>query len=237
MKTQCLIVDDEPLARSLIENHIAKIESFEIVASCDNAIKAMEILQKESIDLLFLDIKMPTLTGIDFLKTLKNPPKTILTTAYRDYALESYDLDVVDYLLKPITFNRFFKAIGRYLKEITPHHFANNSRQNNPGYENFVTVRSGNKNHRIAMHEILYIESLKDYIKIHTYKKCIVPKYKISDFEKKLSKFPFLRIHRSYIINLNRITAFSSSNIEIDGIELPIGISYKEKVSSHFNNI
>ena len=111
MKVKCLLVDDEPLAIKLLENHISKITSFEVVATCNNAMKALEILNTHEIDLLFLDIKMPTITGIDFLKSLRNPPKTIFTTAYREYALESYDLDIADYLLKPITFDRFFRAV------------------------------------------------------------------------------------------------------------------------------
>uniref|UniRef100_UPI000AE3ED7A LytR/AlgR family response regulator transcription factor n=1 Tax=Tenacibaculum ovolyticum TaxID=104270 RepID=UPI000AE3ED7A len=143
MRVKCLLVDDEPLAIKLIENHISKIDALEVVATCNNALKAFEIINTQQIDLMFLDIKMPNITGIDFLKTLKNPPKTIFTTAYRDYAIESYDLEVVDYLLKPITFERFFKSIDRFLrekKEVSANTF-NTEKKNT---EDFLLVKSGN---------------------------------------------------------------------------------------------
>ncbi len=233
MKVKCLLVDDEPLAIRLIENHISKIDALEVVATCNNALKAFEIINTQQIDLMFLDIKMPNITGIDFLKTLKNPPKTIFTTAYRDYAIESYDLEVVDYLLKPITFERFFKSIDRFLrekKEVIVSHREENS------LEDFLLVKSGNKHHKIKIEEIIFIESLKDYIKIHTTNdKRIVAKYKIGEIEAELVDKKFLRIHRSYIINTNKISAFTMSDIEVNSVEIPIGASYKEKVLSFLN--
>lgn len=158
MKIKCLIVDDEPLAIRLIEKHIAKIDALEVVATCTNALKAFELLNTQSIDLLFLDIKMPNITGIEFLKNLKNPPKTILTTAYRDYALEGYDLGVVDYLLKPIAFERFFKAVDRFLNETSKSKLKIKETIQNE----FILVKSGIKNYKIEVNNILYIESLKD---------------------------------------------------------------------------
>ncbi|MEL6865779.1 MAG: LytTR family DNA-binding domain-containing protein [Bacteroidota bacterium] len=232
MKVRCLIVDDEPLAIRLIEKHIAKLTSLEVVATCNSALKAFEVLQREPIDLLFLDIKMPSINGLDFLKTLKRPPKTILTTAYRDYALESYDLDVVDYLLKPITFDRFFKAIERYFRENPLQKPAATAPQPlvQPNQApSFIIIKSGNKHHKVAISLIVYVESLKDYIKVHTGEKYIVSKYKISDFEKQLPS-SFIRVHRSYIINLAKVTAFTSHDIELGAIEIPIGISYRGKV-------
>lgn len=236
MKVRCLIVDDEPLAIRLIEKHIAQIESFEVVATCNTAMKAFEILNKESIDLLFLDIKMPSITGIDFLKSLKNPPPTILTTAYRNYALESYDLDIVDYLLKPIIFDRFFKAVERYFREnpITPPPVPASKAA---AVDAFIIVKSGSKHHKIAANTILYIESLKDYIKIHTKDNRIVSKYKISEIEKELVAKYFLRVHRSYIVNISKVTAFTQHDIEIGAVEIPIGISYKGKVFEVLNKV
>lgn len=233
MKIKCLLVDDEPLAIRLLENHISKIESLEIVAACNNAIKALEILKTEPIDLMFLDIKMPNITGLEFLKTLKNPPKTIITTAYRDYAVEGYDLDILDYLLKPITFERFFRAIERFLREDVIKVVEHKSVAENK--DRFILVKSGNKYHKIPLIEILYIESLKDYVKIHTAQKQVLTKYKISDIEKELDRALFLRVHRSYIINLGKITAYTHHEIELDKIEIPIGVSYKEKVYSYLN--
>jgi two-component system LytT family response regulator len=228
MKVRCLIVDDEPLAIRLIEKHISQIDSLEVVATCNNALKAFEILNTQEIDLLFLDIKMPHLTGIDFLKTLKNPPKTIFTSAYRDYALESYELETVDYLLKPITFERFVKAIDKYFRQtsttVTPV-------QRETVITDYILVKSGTKHHKVNLKDIVYIESLKDYIKVHlTSSSSIVSKYKLGEMEQELSAYQFLRIHRSYIINTAKITAFSSHDIDVNDIEVPIGASYKDAV-------
>ncbi|GAA4273532.1 LytTR family DNA-binding domain-containing protein [Aquimarina gracilis] len=228
MKTRCLLVDDEPLALRLLEKHISKIESFDIVAKCNNAIQALDILKKEPIDLMFLDIKMPNITGFEFLKTLKHPPKTIITTAYRDFAIEGYDLDILDYLLKPITFERFFRAVERFSREKTIH----NKNISVLKDEQQLLVKAGNKYHKVILNEILYLESIKDYIKFHLTQKQITAKYKISDIEKELDSDSFLRIHRSYIINLNKITAYTHNDIELGDIEIPIGVSYKEKVYS-----
>ncbi len=234
MKIRCLIVDDEPLAVRLIENHIAKIDGLEVVATASNALKAFEIINTQCIDLMFLDIKMPNITGIDFLKTLKNPPKTIFTTAYRDYAIESFELEISDYLLKPITFERFFKSMERFLREYK----INSTQEITIQKENYIIVKSGNKNHKITIEEIIYIESLKDYIKIHTHDgKSIISKFKISDIEDKLSNKPFIRIHRSYIINTEKISAFTTTEIEVNGREIPIGASYKESVEQFLKDL
>ncbi|WP_420571566.1 LytR/AlgR family response regulator transcription factor [Kordia sp.] len=230
MKVKCLLVDDEPLAIKLLENHISKIASFEVVATCNNAMKALEILNTQEIDLLFLDIKMPTMTGIDFLKSLRNPPKTIFTTAYREYALESYDLDVADYLLKPITFDRFFRAVERFYRDIKPTQVSVASASSPKTEEVLIQIKSGTKYHKVSVCDIVYIESLKDYVKIHTSSKSIVSKQKISDLEAELAKHAFLRIHRSYLINSKKVTAFTPHDIELNNVEVPIGASYKEYV-------
>ena len=226
-KTRCLLVDDEPLAISLLEKHVRQLDFLEVAGTCPNALKALEMLKKTAVDLMFLDIRMPSISGIDFLKTLRNPPKAIITTAYREYALDGYDLDIVDYLLKPITFDRFFKAIERYLRNndlsapLAPV----------PGHEpSGIYVKSGYKNIRINTDDILYIESLKDYIKIVTAGGTIMAKYKISDMENDLSGKGFLRTHRSFIVNPKHISAFTSNDVEIRKTELPIGESYKEQV-------
>lgn len=227
MKVKCLLVDDEPLAIRLIQNHIKQLDTFEVVGTCSNAIKALEILRSVHVDLLFLDIKMPQITGIDFLKSLKNPPAVIITTAYREYAIEGYDLDLIDYLLKPITFDRFFKAVDRYLRLKTPL-----VKQTAPAISEpqFIYIKAGGKFHKLSEDEVLYIESLKDYILIHCADKKISTKYKISDLEAEFEGKSFLRIHRSYIVNLKKITAFTPYDIEIGPKELPIGPSYKEYV-------
>lgn len=228
MKVRCLIVDDEPLAIRLIEKHISQIDSLEVAATCNSSIKAFEILNTHTIDLMFLDIKMPHLTGIDFLKSLKNPPKTIFTTAYRDFALESYDFETVDYLLKPITFERFIKAIDKFTR-LTSQVFPQVQRET--VINDYILVKSGNKHHKVILDEIVYIESLKDYIQIHLENdKAIVSKYKLGDIEQELMTYNFLRVHRSYIINTAKITAFSTHDIDVNNQEIPIGTSYKSSV-------
>lgn len=227
MKIKCLIVDDEPLAVRLIEQHLSKMDRFEVVATCNNALKAFEILNRQPVDLMFLDIKMPNLSGIEFLKNLKNPPKTILTTAYRDFAIESYDIGVVDYLLKPIIFERFFKAVDKFLQAnetISKKAVATTT-------NDFVLFKSGLKSYKINSKEILYIESLKDYIKIHlTTGRAITFKYKISDIELELREKNFLQVHRSFLVNTGKISAFTNNEIEIGDIVIPIGAHYKDGV-------
>lgn len=232
MKIKCLLVDDEPLAIRLLETHLEKLDMFEVMASCNNAIKALEMLRTETIDLIFLDIKMPQISGIDFLKTLKNPPAVIVTTAYREYALDGYDLDIIDYLLKPITFDRFFKAIDRYLRtvQIQP------AVPVIPVADQYIHIKSGGKFYKLQIEDILYVESLKDYITIHCSHQKIVAKYKISDMESELKPFRFLRIHRSFIVNPQKITAFTVHDVEIGQKEIPIGTNYKEYVFQTLTN-
>ncbi|KAF2510574.1 LytR/AlgR family response regulator transcription factor [Flavobacterium foetidum] len=233
MKIKCLLVDDEPLAISLLQNHISKLDYLEVVGICPNALKAAEVLRTTAVDLMFLDIKMPQITGIDFLKTLRNPPSVIFTTAYREYALESYELEIVDYLLKPITFDRFFKATDRYLRINSPV----NNKIITPTQEDFIYIKNGPKFNKISVASILYIESVKDYIVVHQKEGVkLNAKYKISDIEMELQDKNFLRIHRSFIINLKNITAFTAYDVEIGQIEVPIGASYKEYVFKMLKN-
>jgi DNA-binding LytR/AlgR family response regulator len=228
VKVNCIIIDDEPLAAALIEAHVANIPNLNIIAVCNNALEGFEVLKTQSVDLIFLDIQMPLLTGIEFLKSLSNPPKVIFTTAYREYAIESYELEVVDYLLKPISFDRFFKAINKFFKTIetnTSIITVSDSQE----VSKFIYVNSNKKQHKISFSEILYVESIKDYIRIHLHDKTIVTKDKISEFEQKLSS-NFLRTHRSYIVNADKITAYTVNDVEIGEIEIPIGISYKKQL-------
>jgi len=224
-KIRCLLVDDEPLAISLLQKHVEQLDFLEVAGTCSNALKALEVLKGTTVDLMFLDIRMPAMSGTDFLRTLRNPPKVIITTAYREYALEGYDLDIVDYLLKPITFNRFFKAIERYLRQDKQPETA--AAAPNSGEPSGISVKSGHRTIRINTDDILYIESLKDYIKIITTGDMIVAKYRIGDMENELSAKGFLRIHRSFIVNLKQVSAFTANDVEIGKTELPIGESYK----------
>lgn len=231
MKTRCLIVDDEPLGIELIEKHVSNIETLHLVASCNNAMKAYEILSNQPIDLVFLDIQMPLITGLDFLRSLKNPPKVIITTAFRDYALEGYELDVVDYMLKPITFNRFLKAVEKYYQHTTKNRDLSEASKEH----GLIYLKSNKKNYKLHTSDILYIESFKDYLHIHSKDGNLVIKQSMSDIETLLAGKSFLRIHRSYLINVEKITAFTSTHVAINKIELPIGSSYRQFVSAALN--
>ncbi|SDP73193.1 two component transcriptional regulator, LytTR family [Mucilaginibacter sp. OK268] len=232
MKIRCVIVDDEPLAIQLMQKHLAQLDFFEVVATSNNALKALEILNQQPVDLLFLDIKMPQLSGLDFLKTLRNPPKTILTTAYREFALEGFELGVIDYLLKPITFDRFFKAIEHYLStgnQSMPEILYSSEPQ-------FIYLKTGHKFFKVDTRDILYAESLKDYVHVHTKESIIISKYKIGDLERELKDKGFLRIHRSFVVNLFHVTAFTANDVEIGKVELPVGDTYKQILLRAFHN-
>lgn len=228
MTYSCVIIDDEKLARELIEAHLSQLDDFEIVASCGSAIEASKILQEKQIDVLFLDIEMPVLKGTDFFKNLVHKPKVIFTTAYRDYAVEGFELNAVDYIIKPITFQRFFNAIEKFRT------LQRGSLASTPiiqeKKEDFIFIRKDRKQVKVYLDAILYIESLKDYIKIHLAEEQHVTKSSISAFEEKLDA-RFVRIHRSYIINKDKITAYTKNDVEIGKIEIPIGDNYRENLS------
>ncbi|WP_438423624.1 LytR/AlgR family response regulator transcription factor [Aquimarina macrocephali] len=224
---RCLLVDDESPAIDLLKNHIEMLDDLEIVTSCYSAVEAFEVIKKEKIDLLFLDIEMPVLKGLDFLKTLQHPPKVIITTAYREYAIDGYDLDIIDYLLKPISFDRFVKAVDRYYERIQATLSPLVEQKPN---DTFFYVNVNKKHIKIIFDEVLYIESLKDYVKIHTIHQKLVVKSNIGKIETQLPSTLFLRTHRSYIVAINKITAYTQKDIEIGKIEIPIGSSYSSKV-------
>ncbi len=233
----CLLVDDEPLAMDVIASYLENVTGFEVVAKCKNALEAFEVLQTQEIDLIFLDIQMPQLNGIEFVKTLTNPPKIIFTTAHRDYAIEGFELDAIDYLLKPISFGRFMKAINKIQRKpavatiVTPESIPVSSNT-----VPFLYIKMDKKILKVYLDKISYIESQKDYVRIVLEDdNDVVTKQKISYLEQRLPSGQFLRIHRSYIVAVNKITAFSSINIEIDKIELPIGRSYKQFVMEALN--
>ena len=234
MTIKCVIIDDEELARELIENHLSQLAEFELVASCGSAIEARKILQEKKVDLLFLDIEMPVLKGTAFFKNLINKPSVIFTTAHRHYALDGFDLNAVDYLLKPITFERFFKATEKFLEKnrtvVAP---APKIKENVAPTKDFIFIREDRKQVKLILESILYIESLKDYIKIHLANETHTIKHSITAFHELLDT-RFLRIHRSFIINVDKITAYTKHDIEIGKIEIPIGESYKQSVFDFF---
>ena len=236
MKIRCLIVDDEPLALDILESYIERLDNLQLAGRCNNAIEAYNLLQSEPIDLLFLDIQMPKLTGMDLVRNLSNPPKVVFTTAFRDYAIESYDLNAVDYLLKPISFERFLRAVNKAYGSIaTPAQTftpaAAIDTENAPDFNGtFIYLKADKKMVKVMLRDILYIESLKDYIRVKTINREIISLQKISFLEEKLPEDKFLRIHRSFIVATDKIQAFSTTGVEIGDKELPIGRNYKNEV-------
>lgn len=223
----CVIVDDETIAREVIETHLSKIPNIKITASCANAIEAFNVLRAHDIDLLFLDINMPEISGISFAKSINKDIKVIFTTAYRDFAVEGFELQAIDYLLKPISFERLLKAVNNYYNVYTEvKKFKNNQSES----IDFMFVRAYRRMIKIDFQSIIYIESYSDYIKIHLPNETIVTRETISSIEAKLPTKKFLRIHRSFIIALNYISSFTNEEITINNTTLTISRSYKKEV-------
>ncbi|MEZ4774848.1 MAG: response regulator transcription factor [Bacteroidia bacterium] len=242
MKIRCVIVDDEPLALDVLESYIEKIEDLELVARVENAIEAFNLLNREKVDLLFLDIQMPRLTGIELLKNISHPPRVIFTTAYRDYALQGYELDVVDYLLKPISFDRFLRAvtkiyqIGGQTESVEPASIYPDTEPETGNYSDaFIYLKADKKMIKVLLKDILYIESLKDYIRVRTKDRTVTAYQRISYMEEKLPEDKFMRVHRSYIIAMDKVDAYCNPCIEIGKTEIPIGRNYRSEVLKALN--
>ena len=225
MNLNCLVVDDEPLARNLLSDYVKKIPSLNLSGTCEGPLQAMEFLKKNPIDLLFLDIQMPELTGIGLLRSISQKPMVIFTTAYSEYALEGYELDVVDYLLKPITFERFIKAINKVQAFVTstrstilPQTLA----------DDFIFVKDGTKLVKIMINDILYVEGLKDYVTIHTPTQKVISLQRLKSLEEQLPQPLFIRIHNSFIVSLRAIKSVHKNEVEIGGSLLPVGETYRK---------
>lgn len=217
---RCLVVDDEPIAQDILVGYIRQIDNLELAGTCINAIEANNFLQKESIDLILLDIEMPQVNGLNFLANLENPPKVIITTAYRDFAVEGFELNVVDYLLKPIPIERFIKAVQK---------IESNSNED-IGNDPYIYLKADKKMVQIMLNDVLYIEGLSNYVKIHLTDRMIISYQKLSYLEKILPNKDFLRIHRSFIVARSKISSFTPAFIEVGDVEIPIGGNYKNDV-------
>lgn len=222
MKYTCVIVDDERTARNILKRYISEVGYLELIAECKNGIEALEIINRESVDIVLLDIEMPKLTGLSLIKTLRHSPDVIITTAYREFAIDGFELNVKDYLLKPISFERFLTAIS---KVISNQKTVNEPSRKAPEYTYF---KSGKKNVRVCFTDILYIEGLSNYVKIHTLNGVIVTYKKLSDLATDLPYDDFIRIHRSYIVARSKITSYANDSLEIGKQQLSIGNTYKE---------
>jgi DNA-binding LytR/AlgR family response regulator len=223
----CLIVDDEAIAREIIATHLSKIENIEVVAQCSNAIEAFNCISNTDVDLIFLDINMPEVSGIAFAKSINKKIKIIFTTAYRDYAVEGFELQAVDYLLKPVAFERLLKAVNTYFEVYQSPKVIEKTE---PDENDFIFVRSDRRMLKIDFNAITYIESYSDYIKIHTTTDTVVTRETISAIEAKLPKANFMRIHRSYIVAISYITSFTHEVVTIAGKALSISRSYKTEI-------
>ena len=232
MKLHCVIVDDEPLAITIIEGYLKKIPYIEIIGKFDNALPVYEFLKENSVDLLFLDVEMPNITGVDFLKSLSSPPAVIFTTANKSYAIDGFDLNVEDYILKPVTFERLLKSVNRVYEKINQKTIKDKN-----STDEFLYLKENKKMVKVYYKNILYLESVKDYVKVVTTCKTVITKQQLGYFESILDKSRFLRIHRSFIISSDKVDAYSLSGIDIGNTELPIGRKYKEDVIKVLDNL
>jgi DNA-binding LytR/AlgR family response regulator len=230
----CIIIEDEPLAAEVLQDYIRQIPFLNLICCCSDAFYAMESLQQYDIDLMFLDIHLPKMKGLDLIKVLKKPPKIIITTAYQEYALQGYEFNVIDYLLKPIEFSRFLKAVNKMEQDkeiVMPARPAPVSTE-----RLYFFFNVGKKKVKVFLDEILYIESMKEYIRVNAKNKSVLTNFKLSQVENLLRENNFLRIHRSFIVAKDKIDAFSAIEVEVGGRQLPIGRSYKELVMGVLGN-
>ncbi len=228
---RCMIIEDEPFAADVLKNYIDRVPSLELCGVCSNAIEAFHRLQTTSVDLLFLDIKMPQLNGIDFLKSIDKKPLIIFTTAFREYAFDGFEQNAVDFLLKPISFDRFLKSISRVMKIEWKEEKSN---EDSTKQDPFLYIRVDRKMIKLRIGDIYYIESLKDYVKIVVENKKWVTKHTITALETMLPDDQFVRSHRSYLVNMAKVEAFTPSHLQVKGIEIPIGPTYRQSLQQIF---
>ena len=226
MKIRCLLVDDEPIALDILTSYVRQVDGLELVGRCRSAVEAFTVLQNKPVDLLFVDIQMPQLSGLDLLRTLPNAPKAVITSAYREYALEGYELDVLDYLIKPIPFERFMKAVGKLVTHWPVAAFQPQVLTEEP----FIFVKEDRRLIRLLLRDIISLESLRDYVRFRTSTQEITTRQTISYYEELLPDEPFIRIHRSFIVAMAQIQALTETQLEVPGQTLPIGRNYKQQV-------
>jgi DNA-binding LytR/AlgR family response regulator len=224
---KCIIIEDERLAQDVIKNHLQRSGRFELAGTYRNAPEAREALEQEAVDLIFLDIQLPGMTGLNFLRSLSHPPLVVFTTSYPEYALESYEFNVIDYLLKPVSYERFSKTID---KIIDGKIFKSPGIDVKPLIRDHIFIRSEGKFYRISFSEIFYIEGMKDYLKIHTADQMIVTHQTMLDMENILPGNNFIRIHKSYIVSTSHIRAVFGNSVDMGKAQLPIGLNYKERI-------
>jgi DNA-binding LytR/AlgR family response regulator len=227
-KITCLIVDDEPIARDIIQAYCGHLDQLQVIASCGNALEAKQVLKEQQADILFLDINMPIMDGISFVKTLKNPPQVIFTTAYKEYAHHAFDLAACDYLLKPFSFDRFIIAVDKAIEKIRPVATAQVIKATESQADDFIFIKTEGRIYKIHYDDLLYAEAQGNYTKIITSTQALSPKMPFSNFEELLPRTLFLRAHRSFIINKSKISHIEGNRIFINAAEIPIGSNYRD---------
>jgi len=228
LKLNCVIIEDEPLARNLITEYVKKVPSLNLLNAFSNPLEALEAIRTLPVDVLFLDVQMPEITGITLLKVLKKRPLVVLTTAYSEYALEGYELDVADYLLKPITFERFLKSVDKIMQRLEADPKPGITTSETGASPTFVFVKDGTKLVKVRLDEILYVEGLKDYVTIHTTNHKITTLQRMKALEEQLPTDRFIRIHNSYIVALDAIDVIQKNEVSIGSVSLPIGETYRK---------
>ncbi|MBE9463331.1 LytR/AlgR family response regulator transcription factor [Dyadobacter subterraneus] len=226
----CVIVDDEPLAREGIANYVREVDFLHLTGTCENPVELIKMLDENPVDLIFLDIQMPKMSGIDFLKIVKNPPLVVITTAFPSFALESFQLDVLDYLLKPITFERFFKAASKakdYHNLINRENSSENATETGADY---FFIKCGNKYEKIVLTDILFIEGMQNYVTIYTNKGKFVTLLYMKNLEQNLDSRFFIRVHKSYIVSVNRVEGIEGNEIFIQSHRIPVSRNHREQV-------
>ncbi len=239
MKIRCLVIDDERLARDYIKNYISKIPELELLGDFNSPLKATELIKSGKVDLLFLDIQMPDITGVEFMKSLNKKPEVIFTTAFQEYALEGFNLSAVDYLLKPFSFERFFQAVNKVIDKFEIKSEVSDTEslplQTQTSYsDNYLTIRADRKFYKINFNELKYIEGQKAYVTFYANNRKITALASLKELEEALPKSLFIRIHKSYIVAISEINSLEGNMIEVDGTQLPVGKSYKEAVLKLF---
>ncbi len=234
MKKRCLIVDDEPIAQQILEQYIHKVEALSLIGKCNNALDALSVLHQEEVDIMFLDIKMPSMTGLELLKSLQNPPKVILTTAFSEFGVESYEYGVTDYLLKPISFERFLRAINKILLSKKD---KSQELEKTAKLSDFIFFKADKKIHKYYFRDILFIEGSGNYVKIHSEnEKPLMVLDKLSELIKKLPETNFCRVHKSYIVNVNKIVQVEGNRIKFKNELVPISSTYKQNFEKYIRN-
>lgn len=231
-KIRCLLVDDEPLALDALATLIGKVPELEILDRCQDAVSALQVIHGREVDLLFLDIQMPELTGLELLRSLDNPPRVIFTTAYREHAVEAFELDVIDYLVKPISLERLLKSLNRYHERIRN---SKTSREDDPAGSS-ITVYADKKTHKINTADILYVEGLKDYALVHTRSGRLITRQTMKKMEDMLAGHNFIRTHRSWIVPGDRISSWTSYSVNIGEKEIPIGKTYRRSILGYLES-